>query len=76
MPKYRIVFRRPAPSDTRPDAERKFIDVTTDQPDLSHALAWAYQQVTKTKDAALLAQIASVNVRAVRDGEPQGGNDA
>lgn len=74
MPKYRVVFRRPVPSETRKNAERAFIAVTTDQPDLAHALAWAYQQVTKTKDPALLAQIVSVNVRAVRDGE--GGSDA
>lgn len=66
------MFRRPAPSDKRPDAERKFIDAVTDQPDLAHALAWAYQQITKTKDPALLAQIVSVNVRAVQ----QGGSDA
>lgn len=71
MPKYRVVFKRPAPSPKRPDAVRAFIDVVTDQPDIGHALAWAYRQYVNTKDPALLAQIVTVNVRAV-----EGGSDA
>lgn len=71
MSKYRVVFKRPAPSPNRPDAVRAFIDVETDQSDIGSALAWAYRQYFNTKDPVLRAQVVSVNVRAV-----QGGSDA
>lgn len=76
MPKFTVVFRRAAPSQKNPQAERALVSTATEQPSLPHAVAWAYQQLAKTKDAALLAQIVSVNVRHERDAQSQGGANA
>lgn len=75
MARYRVVFRRPTPSQKNPLAERAFVDVATEQPSLAHALAWAYRQLANTKDAALVSQVVSVNVRLERDGQSQGGSN-
>lgn len=75
MDKYRVIFRRLAPSPTRPNAERAFIDVETEQPTVALALAWAYAQVANTKSAELTAQITSVTVRKVRPGAEGSAND-
>lgn len=75
MPRYRVVFRRAAPSTKKPDAERAFVDVMTEQPSLAHALAWAYQNIAKTKDSTLAGQVVSVNVRLLRDGAEGGSHE-
>ncbi len=65
MARYRIVLRRPM-GPTQPHRDRKWRELSTDQPSLAHALAWAYQQITRTSPDTV-AQISSVQVLLAPD---------
>jgi hypothetical protein len=58
---FQIILRRPMQGN--PDKERKWLDTHTEQPDLPHAVAYLYHQLTKTAPDNV-QQISSVVIRA------------
>lgn len=61
MARYRIVLRRPM-GPTQPHRDRKLGELTTDQPTLADALAWAYRQLLNTRDRAIVDQLSAITV--------------
>jgi hypothetical protein len=58
---FQIILRRPMLGN--PDKERKWLETTAEQPDLAHAVAYLYNQLTKTAPDNV-GQISSVVIRA------------
>lgn len=58
---YEIVLRRAMAAS--PDKERKWLSTTTEQPDLPHAVAYVYHQLTKTA-VDNVRQVSSIVIRA------------
>lgn len=77
MAKYRVMFREPVaalPEKGRKATVRVFLRLTTEQPSLAFALAWAYRQLANTTTPELVARVVSVEAR-LDDGTEGGAND-
>lgn len=62
--RYEITLRRPA-GPSNPRADRKWLETTTEQPDLASAVAFLYHQLKKTS-ADNVQQISVVLIRTPR----------